>query len=338
MEDLIAQINDLKKESGSTKHECIVSAIEITVATEQLKEGDTIPSINQLAVELGYSRETVVKAYTELKEKGILDSKHGLGHFVSLHQKHSKTKVALVLYGFQAFQQTFYNTLRRSLGSTYDIDIFFHHNNQEVYKTILQNIKSKYHRYIVAPIQSSEMDKHLLSLPSNKLLIVDRYHYLNDKVAHITQEFETSLSVVFDSLEKQIKSFEKVIFYYKGKVDYPKEIKIAFDNFCHKANIQYMQYADYESVHLKKNCLYFTIGDADLWTLIKDAKSNEYTIGEDIGILSHNDSLVKEIIEGGITTFSTDFELMAEKAAKYIIDNKMIREIIPSKLIRRKSL
>ena len=338
MRNLITRINDLKKVTGTTKHQCIISGIQGGIETEVLKKGDTLPSINQLSSELGYSRETVVKAYSELKDKGILDSKQGLGYFISDAPFSNKTKIALVLYGFQTFQQTFYNTLRKALGEAYDIDVFFHHNNLSVYQTILQNIKARYHKYIIAPIETNQMDEYLLAIPSSKTLFVDRYHYLNDKIAHITQEFEISLSVVFDSLVNEIKAFDQVIFYYKDNVDYPKEIKSAFTAFCKRSKIKYEMYSDFDSNHLKKNTLYFTIGDADLWSLLKDAKSQNLSIGEDIGILSHNDSLVKEIIEGGITTFSTDFALMAEKAAKYIMDDNMIKEIVPSKLIRRKSL
>jgi len=338
MTDLITQINTLHKVAGITKHECIVAGISNTIENQILKKGDPLPSINQLSNNLGYSRETIVKAYNALKERGILDSKHGLGYFVSSAQIDQKLKIALVLYGFQTFQQTFYNTLRRQLGDTYEIDVFFHHNNKDVYKAILENVRSKYGMYIIAPIQSPELNHLLLSMPNSKMLIVDRYHYLNDEVAHITQEFEITLSNVFEALEERIYDFDKVMFYYKDTADYPPGIKTAFLNFCVSSGIKYEIHSDYDSDQLSINNLYFTIGDSDLWALIKDAESEKLTIGKDIGILSHNDSPVKEIIVGGITTFSTDFALMAEKAANFIKDKKMIKEIVPSRLIRRKSL
>lgn len=338
MTDLITQINSLHNVAGVTKHECIVSGISNTIENQILKKGDSLPSINQLSNKLGYSRETIVKAYNALKERGILDSKHGLGYFVSSAQIDQKLRIALVLYGFQTFQQTFYNRLRKQLGDDYEIDVFFHHNNKDVYKTILENVRAKYGMYIIAPIQSPEMDHLLLAMPNNKMLIVDRYHYLNDEVAHITQEFEITLSNVFEALEDRINDFDKVMFYFKDTADYPPGIKTAFLSFCSSTGVKYEIHSDYDSDHLSKDNLYFTIGDSDLWALIKDAESEKLMIGKDIGILSHNDSPVKEIIVGGITTFSTDFGLMAEKAANYILDKKMIKEIVPSRLIRRKSL
>lgn len=338
MSILINQIRKLESIAGVTKHERIVTGIKNSIEDKEIKKGDTLPSINQMAVKLGYSRETVVKAYNSLKEKGILKSKHGLGYFISDEDVHQKLKLALVLYGFQTFQQTFYNTLKKSLGNRYKIDVFFHHNNEEIYRSILQNIRHGYGMYVVAPIQSVEAEDMLSSFPNNKLLIVDRYQYLNDEVAHITQEFEFSLSQVFEVLEERIKQFKKVIFYFNDNMDYPVGIKNAFLSFCTEREIKYEAYEDYDSGHLEKDVVFFTIGDSDLWALLKDAKEEGLVIGKDIGILSHNDSPVKEIIVDGITTFSTDFELMAEKAAQYIMNKKMIKEIIPSRLMRRSSL
>ena len=45
-------------------------------------------------------------------------------------------------------------------------------------------------------------------------------------------------------------------------------------------------------------------------------------LGNDIGIISYNDTLLKEIIEGGITTISTDFNKMGASLATMINNNE----------------
>ena len=72
--------------------------------------------------------------------------------------------------------------------------------------------------------------------------------------------------------------------------------------------------------------------------MLKDCKTKNLKLGKDVGILSHNDDMVKEIICDGITTYSTDFKLMAEKAAAFVLKRKKIQEIIPTVLIRRNSI
>ena len=72
--------------------------------------------------------------------------------------------------------------------------------------------------------------------------------------------------------------------------------------------------------------------------MLKDCIEKNLDPGKDIGILSHNDDMVKEIICGGITTYSTDFRSMAEESAEFVMSGKAIKKIIPTTLIRRKSL
>jgi DNA-binding LacI/PurR family transcriptional regulator len=75
-----------------------------------------------------------------------------------------------------------------------------------------------------------------------------------------------------------------------------------------------------------------------LWEIIHDCKVAKLKPGKDIGILSHNDEPVKELVADGITTFSTDFGMMGKKAAQAILKRESIQEIIPTTLIKRKSL
>jgi len=335
---LYLKIQALQEVNSLTKREKIVRGITECLSDDILERGDILPSVNELSSKLGYSRETVVKAYKTLKERGLVNSKHGLGYFISNADVDQKLNIALVLYGFQTFQQDFYGKFRKTLGDTYQIDVFFHHNNMHMYQSILNTIKLQYGMYVIAPIQTQDAAHQLLDFPKDKLLIIDRYQYLGDDVSHITQEFETSLSLVFESLETRIKDFSKIILFYRDDTDYPSGIYSSFMNFCKTKKIDVEVYKEYDESLLQKDIIYFTIGDTDLWQLLKDAKNHELEIGSDIGILSHNDSPVKEIIQGGITTFSTDFKLMAQKAAKYVIERKPAKEIIPCLLIRRKSL
>jgi DNA-binding LacI/PurR family transcriptional regulator len=72
--------------------------------------------------------------------------------------------------------------------------------------------------------------------------------------------------------------------------------------------------------------------------MLKDCKVKGWKPGKDVGILSHNDEVVKELIFDGITTYSTDFRVMAEKAAAFVLTRQPIQEVLSTLLIRRKSL
>ncbi len=53
--------------------------IVFDIAREHIKDGDSLPSVRQLAVDLGVNMHTVNKAYTILKQEGYLqlDRRHG---------------------------------------------------------------------------------------------------------------------------------------------------------------------------------------------------------------------------------------------------------------------
>jgi len=59
----------------------IADRIRIAVATLELAPGAALPSVRQLASQLRVNPATVVQAYRELEEAGVVESRHGAGTF-----------------------------------------------------------------------------------------------------------------------------------------------------------------------------------------------------------------------------------------------------------------
>ena len=101
---------------------------------------------------------------------------------------------------------------------------------------------------------------------------------------------------------------------------------------------------DYEVVHtlkernLQKRELYIIPEDKSLLRIIKQMKTQNFQIAEDVGLISYNDTLLKEIVEGGITTISTDFNLMGRRLAEMILNKEQLKIENPNKLIIRNSI
>ena len=51
--------------------------------TGRWEQGDRIPSTKELAVTLGVNPRTVMKAYDELAEAGVIFQRRGMGYFVA---------------------------------------------------------------------------------------------------------------------------------------------------------------------------------------------------------------------------------------------------------------
>ena len=58
-------------------------AIRFAIATGKLSIGDQLPTVRQLAVELRINANTVAKVYLELERSGVVETRRGVGTFVS---------------------------------------------------------------------------------------------------------------------------------------------------------------------------------------------------------------------------------------------------------------
>lgn len=76
----------LDHHSGEPIYRQIVEAIKFDVARGRLSAGDRLPSIRQLANELGINMRTVVKAYEELVHVGLAVMQQGRGVFITAPQ------------------------------------------------------------------------------------------------------------------------------------------------------------------------------------------------------------------------------------------------------------
>jgi len=338
METLFNKIKELNDESLRSKHEQLVSGIINAINDEILKKGDRLPSINSMVNGVGFARKTIVRAYEELKNRGLVESKNSKGYYISNTNTKVKLKVALLLFAFHSFQEDFYNTFRQELGKKYHIDVFFHHYNLEVFKNIINTVSGKYGMYVIAPIPVPEMQSILINIPSEKLLVVDRFVEMPKEYSYISQEFEHSTYRRLEELLTAINKYSKMILFYREDADYPQGIKNAFTRFIKAYNIKGGIEKKYKRGSVKSNTLYFFVSDTHLWQVLRDCKYAEFKIGKDVGILAHNDNAVKEIIFGGITTISADFRKMAQESAAFVKHQTRIHRIIPSETKRRNSL
>ena len=79
-------------------YEQLVDNVSSLVLRGILKPNENIPSVRQLAQELGINPNTIHKAYTELERRGIIYSSPGRGSFVSddISSAHDSKKAELL--------------------------------------------------------------------------------------------------------------------------------------------------------------------------------------------------------------------------------------------------
>jgi len=86
----------IKQHSKETIYEQIIFQIKLQIANGELKVGDGLPSVRNLAKSLEVSTLSVQRAYTELQNDGIIESVEGKGNFVAQGLNKSSLKDAML--------------------------------------------------------------------------------------------------------------------------------------------------------------------------------------------------------------------------------------------------
>ena len=139
-------------------------------------------------------------------------------------------------------------------------------------------------------------------------------------------------------LDSLLKKYAAIKLVFPKKSHHPKEIKNGFFNFCCKYGYNSSIIEDVENEKMEKHTVYINLEDEGLVSLIKQVKNNDFVIGEDIGIISYNDTPLKEVLLDGITVISTDFDKLGEHAANMVLKKERKQIANPFNVIIRKSL
>jgi len=325
---------DINTESRIPKYKQVMDSVINSIHKGTLGMGEKIPSINEVSEEYLLSRDTVEKAYGLLKEQNIIVSVKGKGYYISKTDLSVKIKVLFLINKLSTYKMRIFNSFVNSLGANVHVDLDIYHCEPLVFSTILANKKHLYDHYVIMPHFKNENLQHMgctdeilkaiHSIPKGKLIIMDRnLKSLSKEAGRIYQDFTEDIYNALTAGLEKLEKYKKIILVYpsKGVYPYPQGIVTGFKRFCIQHDIDYEILDEiYDSMELQLGDLYITIEESDLVNLVKQSRDRHFKLGEDIGIISYNDTPLKELL--GITVISTNFKHMGEEAAKMILNNK----------------
>ena len=192
------------------KFQQLIDCVNDAISQNVLKAGDILPSVNQVCRENSLSRDTVFKAYAELKNRGIIESVPNRGYFVS----QATTKVFLFLDTFKAYKEVLYASFRDNLPENVAVDLHFHHYNIDIFEKIIKESIGKYTKYIIMNFDHPRVKEITSLIPAQKLLIIDWKINSSDEQSCVCQDFGQP---VYDCLAENIeliKKYDKFIYFY----------------------------------------------------------------------------------------------------------------------------
>ncbi|HMC01174.1 MAG TPA: GntR family transcriptional regulator [Flavobacteriaceae bacterium] len=327
----------VKENIGVPKYKQIVSSVEENLTNGLLKKGDKLPSINSIKNKFSLSRDTVLTAFNELKTRGIVESISGKGYYVKSENIDITQKVFLLFDELNAFKEDLYNAFLNNLGKNKQVDIFFHHFSYDMFRKLIYDNMGNYSYYIIMPANLRNTIAVIEKLPEDKVYILDQTHEELSKYPAIYQNFEDDIYYNLKQSLVLLNKYKKIVLLFPEKKQ-PQGMLIGFQKFRKSTNFPHEVINTLENRKLKKGEVYLILDDQNLIFLIKKIKQQQLKLGQDIGIISYNDTLLKEIVENGITTISTDFKEMGKKLAQMVLNNERVKIENPNALIIRNSL
>lgn len=320
--------------SGVSKVQQLVDALIRSINLKMLSEGDPLPSVNDVMKESGLSRDTVFKSYSELKRRGIVEAIPNKGYFVTRSQK----KIFLFLDTFKAYKEVLYNSFKQSLPKETMVDINFHHYNFELFKSIVHSSNGKFNSYVIMNFNHPEIPGIIEEIDPDKLLLIDWAIHSKPGLARVYQDFGQSVYNCLTLGWHLLRKYNEIVCVYPQYTFHPLESVDNVSRFCSDNNLNFSILYSTEELDIKIGKVYFVFEDIDLATILEQANRKKFRLREDFGILSYNDTPMKQFIADGITVISTDFKLMGKRAAEFAEANEKLDFMVPTELIIRESL
>ena len=333
-------LNKPDKKSIIPIYQQIKDGILDAVEDKKLLIGDGIPSINKICGEFELAPGTVIRAYDELREMGIISSRQGKGYFIAGTHIEKKTRIFLLFDRMNAFKEILYDSFRNEFSEETEIQVFFHHYDSKRFEKLVRENLGKFSHYILMPHLNESIQRIVQRIPEKRLIFIDSLPPdLHTNAQAVYQDFYNDIYNALNEKLAELKKY-KTINLSLSKSDFqfvPVAIQKGFVRFCETYQLQHNIIQNITESNLNKNHLYIIFDDNELLNTLKTIQNKEWKLKEEIGIISFDETPMKELLAGGISVLSTDFKLMGKTAAEMVKGNLSGQIANPFRLIYRNS-
>lgn len=335
---LFMSIISIQNNIGLPKYKQIILSIEKAIEEGKLQKGDRLPSVNKVCLAFSLSRDTVLLAYEELKKRGIIYAIPGKGYYVKSVEIAITQKIFLLFDELNIFKEDIYNSFLKNIGKNIQVDIFFHHFNVPVFKKLINDSNGNYTKYIIMPTNLNDIVDSIKTLPVNDVIILDQ---TNSELKMFPAVYQNHKKDIYEGLLKgksRLSKYKKLILIFSEYRE-PPGMKLGFESFCREYHFEFEIIPEFTGRSITPGDLYIIPTDRDLLLVIENGMHQNLRLGQDFGIISYNETALKKIAANGITTISTNFELMGKILAEMVLKGTKKEQIEnKSALIVRNSL
>ncbi len=321
----------------------IVNSITKAIKQGYYKKGDRIFSINELSNEHFLSRDTVQKAYDLLEKDRIIEGIRGKGFYINRTDIIKSYRILLLFNKISNYKKAVYNSFSQTFGKKASIDLKIYHSNVQIFSDFIESSLGDYDYYVIMPHFYENVEaayKMIDKIPAEQLFILDKdLAYSSHTYSAVYQDFRSDIYEALESGLSTLNKYKQISLVFPKIALYPHEIVSGFRSFCIQNNFDYRVINEINlNDPISEKEAFIVIEETDLVNLIKNCRAAKLKLGKDVGIISYNDTPLKEILSEGISVISTDHALMGETAARMIMENRTEKIKNPFHLILRNSL
>lgn len=332
----------IDENSATPKYIQLSNSVLKSIENDKLRKNEMLPSINELSYVLEISRDTAEKGYKHLKKLGALGSVPGKGYYVLNTDFKQKLHVVLFFNKLSAHKKIIYDAFIAAIGEDVSVDFYIYNNDFTLFKKLLLNPKHEYTHYVVIPhfVEGREGAAEIInSIPKEKLVLLDKkIPEIDGEFAAVYENFSNDIYNALEQARERLSKYHTIKLIFPDKSYFPKDIIKGFYKFCQQYAFSHLLVSDILTEPIQPGEVYINLMEDDLVKLLDRLLSLKLKLGEDVGVISYNETPLKKFIMNGITTISTDFARMGTVAAQLILDNSTRHEEAPFYLTLRSSL
>lgn len=333
---------------GVPKYKQVLSEIESRIMDGTLRKGTHLPSMLDIAKDTGMSKETVKRALVTLRDRGYISSSPGKGYYVSkdIDELPQKLNILMIVSSMNIFMQLLVDSFTMTIKGEAEIKIILHNSDVDQLEYFIDQYCDTYDYYVVVPHFAIDdhtqmrVAKILGRIPNRKFVMVDFYNrFMSGQFGAVFQDVyhdpANALSEALDELKK-VKRLNLVIL---PRSRYGKIARQSVNSFCDSNGIPFRVLEAFPETIEKGEVFLLVTGRLSnaLAEFDELVKANGLTLGTDVGLISYNDVPLNSVVLGGLTTISTDFVKMGERAAEMVLSGKMRKVHNDFGMIRRKT-
>lgn len=331
----------IDSQSKEPKYLQIVREVINAIERGRLAHGQQLPSIGELSEWQQVAKVTVAKAYEALRQRGIVHARHGKGFYVASTEVKSQLNVFVLFDTLNAYKETLYFAMKASLPENARLRLFFHHYDRQQFESLLLSSLGDYNYYVVMPHFNEDISGVINRIPREKLILIDKLpEGVTGDFSAVYQDFDHDIYEALVSGKDLLSKYKKLTLLLSA--DHfqfiPDGLISGFNRFGSAHGITCVIAEKLDECVVSEGEAFLIFYDRDLIAFIKNVHLQGLKLGKDIGLISYDDTPMKEILEGGITVISTDFERMGKTIGRMLTEGLKEKIANPAGLIRRHTL